>query len=567
MSNTPVKSEKPEAGSGNKTLDVVEKVLHTLQHKEVPSHKARLHELFALIDKEFDALYEENQELKAKIASLTGHQLPPYAPLKKQGSGKFDGEKDIDEKRRGTNEVNSGPKSQATQETLREKSLAKLRFVKLQKNKVPKQKGPGRKYVALKDFKEHRDGLWEVSSCPWDVGYFATASADHTARICSADGSRASVVYLAHMGSVNSIRFHPVDRLMCTASGDKSCHIWKMPQQSQMKPLSNSADLRNKEASKPRPKPWTPILGDRGDEYVEAGTPGTSPTLTSMNPLLHEPTHTNSRPSSGHFQPPLFPASNPISIPAAVTQSDKYSASHEASPSTELEETANIAESAGNIVVRSALIELKGHTGPVVAASFTSSNSVATGSWDNTVRVWSCDNGRVVANLTSSHDKAHKITNVNTHPSSPIVAFSVTDGTFRIWDYRNAEKPEVVAANQGSPISTAIFTSDGSSILTGGEDRLVKVWDLRNTKAPKTVIRCHSGINRLAVSPISQYIVIPTDGKRSSIYDINGGRVGKFYHYEKSGHKSMVTSAAWSQDESVIFTAGFDRRVVAWGAR
>ena len=60
--NTPVKSEKPEASLVAKPLEV-EKVLHSLQqHKEAPSHKARLHELFALIDKEFDALYEENQE-------------------------------------------------------------------------------------------------------------------------------------------------------------------------------------------------------------------------------------------------------------------------------------------------------------------------------------------------------------------------------------------------------------------------------------------------------------------------------------------------------------------------
>lgn len=26
----------------------------------------------------------------------------------------------------------------------------------------------------------------------------------------------------------------------------------------------------------------------------------------------------------------------------------------------------------------------------------------------------------------------------------------------------------------------------------------------------------------------------------------------------------MLTSAAWSNDESVVFTAGFDRTVIAW---
>lgn len=61
---TPVKSEKPlEANLGAKPLEVVEKVLHSLQHsKEIPAHKAKLHELFTAIEKEFDTLYEENQE-------------------------------------------------------------------------------------------------------------------------------------------------------------------------------------------------------------------------------------------------------------------------------------------------------------------------------------------------------------------------------------------------------------------------------------------------------------------------------------------------------------------------
>lgn len=66
MSNiTPSKSEKSELNSsGTRPVEsVVEKVFHLHKDKDsIPAHKARLHELFSLIDKEFDALYEENQE-------------------------------------------------------------------------------------------------------------------------------------------------------------------------------------------------------------------------------------------------------------------------------------------------------------------------------------------------------------------------------------------------------------------------------------------------------------------------------------------------------------------------
>ena len=134
--------------------------------------------------------------------------------------------------------------------------------------------------------------------------------------------------------------------------------------------------------------------------------------------------------------------------------------SHDASPSTELEETANIAESAGNIgntsppflpfpppssisnissffhlnillsssffsVVRSALLELKGHSGPVIAASWTSSNSLATGSWDHSVRVWSADNGRIVANLSSCMSSSSSFPSL-----SPLSSFSYPSLSF-----------------------------------------------------------------------------------------------------------------------------------------
>lgn len=100
---------------------------------------------------------------------------------------------------------------------------------------------------------------------------------------------------------------------------------------------------------------------------------------------------------------------------------EKIHTANESSPTNEVEDN-NIAEATGNIgfrkfnyptkklltipsVVRTPLLELKGHTMPVVAASWTcvnSSNSVATGSWDNSVRVWSADNGRLIVHLSSS---------------------------------------------------------------------------------------------------------------------------------------------------------------------
>jgi len=53
-----------------------------------------------------------------------------------------------------------------------------------------------------------------------------TASADHTALLWSIETGRCLVKYSGHVGSVNSIKFHPSEQLALTASGDQTAHIW-----------------------------------------------------------------------------------------------------------------------------------------------------------------------------------------------------------------------------------------------------------------------------------------------------------------------------------------------------
>lgn len=52
---------------------------------------------------------------------------------------------------------------------------------------------------------------------------------DHTSRVYSVESGACLLQYIGHKGSVNSIRFHPNQELILTASGDASAHIWRAP--------------------------------------------------------------------------------------------------------------------------------------------------------------------------------------------------------------------------------------------------------------------------------------------------------------------------------------------------
>lgn len=48
-------------------------------------------------------------------------------------------------------------------------------------------------------------------------------------------------------------------------------------------------------------------------------------------------------------------------------------------------------------------------------------------------------------------------------------------------------------------VTSTVFTKD-DKIISGSDDKSVKVWELRNMRAPLTTIRTDSPVNRLSVS-------------------------------------------------------------------
>ena len=64
-------------------------------------------------------------------------------------------------------------------------------------------------------------------------------------------------------------------------------------------------------------------------------------------------------------------------------------------------------------------------------------------------------------------------------------------------------------------MTCAVFSQSGASdqIVSGSDDRSVKVWDLRNMRAPTTNIQTQSAVNRLDVSS-SSLVAIPQDNRQ-----------------------------------------------------
>ena len=80
----------------------------------------------------------------------------------------------------------------------------------------PLKKKDKEEWERLTNFVGHRDGICDMTTPKWEKHTFMTASADRTARVWSSDSFNPVYIYMGHKGSVNSVRCHPTNRLICT---------------------------------------------------------------------------------------------------------------------------------------------------------------------------------------------------------------------------------------------------------------------------------------------------------------------------------------------------------------
>ncbi|XP_057713659.1 WD repeat-containing protein 37-like [Corythoichthys intestinalis] len=214
--------------------------------------------------------------------------------------------------------------------------------------------------------------------------------------------------------------------------------------------------------------------------------------------------------------------------------------------------------------VRAPATTLRSHQGVVIAADWlVGGKQAVTASWDRAANLYDVETSELVHSLTG-HDQ--ELTHCCTHPTQRLVVTSSRDTTFRLWDFRD---PSIHSVNvfQGhtDTVTSAVFTV-GDNVVSGSDDRTVKVWDLKNMRSPIATIRTDSAVNRISVSASQRIIALPHDNRQVRLFDMSGVRLARLPRSNRQGHRRMVCCTAWCEDNTScnLFTCGFDRQAIGW---
>ncbi|XP_022084184.1 WD repeat-containing protein 38-like isoform X4 [Acanthaster planci] len=106
---------------------------------------------------------------------------------------------------------------------------------------------------------------------------------------------------------------------------------------------------------------------------------------------------------------------------------------------------------------------LNGHTGNVYAVAFSSLGMLASGSWDKTIRLWRPRDGSLLFILD---DHSGWVRALAFSPDGTILASASDDESVKIWDTLSGECAKTLQGNM-EQLQTCIFSTEGALLASG----------------------------------------------------------------------------------------------------
>ncbi|KAJ5988200.1 hypothetical protein N7481_003410 [Penicillium waksmanii] len=200
---------------------------------------------------------------------------------------------------------------------------------------------------------------------------------------------------------------------------------------------------------------------------------------------------------------------------------------------------------------------LEGHSDQVISIVWSpDGRQLASGSSDNTVRIWDPATGQSISTLYG-HSASVRL--IAWSPDGNQLASGSRDKTVRIWDPATSQNISTLDRHSG-PVNSIAWSPDGNRLASASGDKTVRIWDPATGQNISTLDR-HSGpVNSIAWSPDRSRLASASDDKTVRIWDPATGQSISTLE----GHSSLVTSIAWSPDGSRLVSVSGDKTVRIW---
>jgi WD40 repeat protein len=205
------------------------------------------------------------------------------------------------------------------------------------------------------------------------------------------------------------------------------------------------------------------------------------------------------------------------------------------------------------------LLTLRGRSDAVMSVAWSPDGKrLATASDDKMVKVWDAETGKELLTLSGHNDS---VCSVVWSPDGKRLATGSYDTTAKVWDAESGRELLTLSRHSGCVRGVA-WSPDGKRLATGSWDHTAKVWDAGTGKELRTLIGHSDHVTSVAWSPDGKRLVTGSGDSTAKVWDAEAGKV----LLTLVGHTDHIEAVAWSPDGERLATASVDRAAIVWDA-
>ena len=212
-----------------------------------------------------------------------------------------------------------------------------------------------------------------------------------------------------------------------------------------------------------------------------------------------------------------------------------------------------------DVVTGQSTSTLPGHASAVHSVNFSpDGKTLASGSFDRTIRLWNVATGQTASTLSGHASAVHS---VNFSPDGKTLASGSDDGTIWLWNVATGQTTSTLPGH-ASAVCSVSFSPDGKTLASGSDDKTIRLWDVATGQTIFTLLGHSWRVASVSFSPDGRTLASGSDDNTIRLWDVATGQAIATL----TGHSRAVACVSFSPDGKTLASGSFDKTVRLWDA-